>query len=80
MKNYKTTIFGLIAAVAGYVVANPSQFSKWPWAATVAGIIMAVGIGGVGVAAKDSTTHSTEIQVAQSTIKNNSDIVKSLNS
>lgn len=67
MQNWKTTVFGLIAAVAAYVVANPAQFSKYPWIGTVAGIIMAAGIGGVGLAAKDSTTHSTATQVSEAT-------------
>jgi hypothetical protein len=79
MKNWRTTVCGLVAAIAAYVVANPSQFVKWPWAGTVAGIVMASGILGVGATAKDSSTHSTEAEVKVSTIKANSAIVKSLN-
>lgn len=75
MTNWKTTVCGLVAALAAYVVANPGQFAKWPWAATMAGIVLASGIAGVGVTAKDSTTHSTVAEVQDSTIKKETDIV-----
>ena len=64
-KSWKTTLCGLIAAVASYAVANPATFARWPWVAPVAGILMASGIAGVGIASKDSSVHSTESQVIQ---------------
>lgn len=68
-KSWKTTVCGLVAAAAAYVVANPAQFAKWPWAATVAGIVMASGIAGVGIASKDSTVHSTVGEVQTATVE-----------
>lgn len=67
MKSWKTTVCGLIAAVAAYVVAYPATFAKWPWIATAAGIVMASGIAGIGIASKDSTVHSTAAEVNAAT-------------
>lgn len=69
MKSWKTTVFGLIAAVAGYVATNPTAFAKWPWVGTVAGIIMAAGIGSMGLASKDSDVHSTSAEVSTATVQ-----------
>lgn len=67
MQNYKTTICGIITALSGFVVANPSMFAKWPIVGTIAGFIMAGGLAGIGVFAKDATTHSTMVQVQVAT-------------
>lgn len=71
MKNWKTTICGVIGAVGvaaiTYIQTNPSQFSQYPWATTVAGILAASGIFGNGAFSKDATTHSTAAEVGAAT-------------
>jgi hypothetical protein len=71
MKNWKTNLFGLVAAIAGFIVFSPGLFSKWPWVGEVAKYFMAGGMAGIGFAAKDSTTHSTGIEVQESSIQAN---------
>jgi hypothetical protein len=68
MKNAKTTIFGLIAALAGFVSFSPDLFSRWPWMIAVAKYVMAGGMAGIGFAAKDSTSHSTAAEVHAATV------------
>lgn len=63
MKNWKTTISGLVSAAAAFVEFSPSTFAKWPWIAALAKWIMIGGLAGVGFTAKDSTTHSTADEV-----------------
>lgn len=67
MKNWKTTLLGLIAAGAGFVALHPQYTAHWPVVSDIAGYIMAGGVAGIGFAAKDSTTHSTESEVEKST-------------
>jgi len=50
--SWKTTLFGVISAVAGYVALNPSEFPHWM---NVASSIVASGaLAGLGLSAKDS--------------------------
>lgn len=71
MKNWKTNLFGLITAIAGFVLFSPMLFSRWPWVGEAAKYVMAGGMAGIGFAAKDSTTHSTGIEVQESSIQAN---------
>ena len=68
MKSWKTTISGLVAAAAGFAVANPTMFIKWPWVAPVAGFVMTGGLAGIGIFSKDASVHSTSDQVASATV------------
>lgn len=68
MKSWKTTVCGLVAAGASFAVANPAMFSKWAWVGNVAGFVVAGGLAGVGIFAKDSTVHSTSDQVQTATV------------
>lgn len=63
MKNIKTSIFGLVGAAAGFVSFSPDLFAHWPWIIQLAKYVMIGGLAGIGLAAKDSTTHSTADQV-----------------
>lgn len=63
MKNWKTTISGLVSAAAAFVEFSPATFTKWPWIVALAKWIMIGGLAGVGFTAKDSTTHSTADEV-----------------
>lgn len=63
MKNWKTTLSGLVSAFACFVEFSPSTFVKWPWVVALAKWIMIGGLAGVGFTAKDSTTHSTVTEV-----------------
>lgn len=67
MKNWKTSVAGIITAVAGFVLFSPMLFAKWPWVSQVATYIMAGGFAALGLTAKDSTSHSTAAEVSKST-------------
>ena len=67
MKNWKTSACGIATALAGFVLFSPQLFARWPWVSEVAKYIMAGGMAGFGLTAKDSTTHSTVAEVQQST-------------
>jgi hypothetical protein len=67
MKNWKTTVVGLVAAVAGFIALHPMYTARWPFVNDLAGYIMAGGLAGMGILAKDSTTHSTAAEVQKST-------------
>lgn len=70
MQNYKTTLFGILTILltaAGPVLDHYYPLGGLNWTslcATLAGVS-----GGAGLlAAKDSTTHSTDAQVAKATV------------
>lgn len=67
MKNIKTTVSGLVAAGAAFIVANPAMFVKYPVVVTVAGFVMAGGLAGIGIFGRDASTHSTMDEVVQAT-------------
>ncbi len=66
MKNWKTSLSGLITGIAGIVVQQPQLFVKWPIVHTIAIWVMGGGLIAFGFATKDATTHSTvgEVQAA----------------
>ena len=51
MKNWKTTMFGIVSALAGFVLFSPQYFP--PWSIDAAKYIMAGGLLGLGLAGKD---------------------------
>ncbi len=63
LQNWKTTIGGLMAAVGAALALAPLP-DDWKW---VPQFMTALGGALVGLAAKDSTTHSTAEQIAKST-------------
>ena len=69
MRNWKTSLSGLVAAAAGFVMFSPALFQRWPWVIELSKYVMAGGMAGVGLFAKDSTTHSTALQVDEATTK-----------
>lgn len=68
MKNWKTSLCGIVAAVAGFIAMHPRYTSQWPFINDLAGYVMIGGLAGIGIAAKDSTTHSTEAQVEKASL------------
>ena len=68
LRNWKTSLSGLIAAMAGFVLFSPQLFARWPWACDLAKYIMAGGLASIGFAAKDSSTHSTGTEVLDATV------------
>ena len=66
--SWRTTVFGLITALAGWVVFSPEIFQQWPWVVSLAKYIMLGGIASTGLAAKDSNQHSTQAEVTQATV------------
>ena len=54
MKNWKTTLTGVVSAVAGFIAFSPTQFSKWPLVVELAKYTMAGGIAFMGISAKDN--------------------------
>lgn len=71
MKSWKTSLFALIAAVAGFIAIHPMYTAHWPVVSDIAGYIMAGGLAGMGLAAKDAAVHSTSVEVQESTIESN---------
>lgn len=69
MTNWKTSLFALIAAAAGFVAMHPMYTAHWPIVNDIASYIMVGGLAGIGLAAKDSTTHSTASQVSAATVE-----------
>ena len=61
--SWKTTLFGIITFVAGFIAMSPATFAKWPIVVELAKYI-ALGAGGAGlVAAKDSgVTGGTKLE------------------
>jgi hypothetical protein len=51
VKNWKTTLFGIVSALAGFVLFSPQYFP--PWSIDAAKYIMAGGLLGLGLAGKD---------------------------
>ena len=50
--SWKTTLFGILGAVAVYVYGHPSEFPQWMQ--TVANLFAAGAFAGLGLTAKDS--------------------------
>ena len=67
MKNWKTTVSAVVAALFAFVLFSPEYFAHWPWLISLAKFGCAGGLAGLGLAAKDSTTHSTAVQVREAT-------------
>lgn len=53
MVNWKSTMFGLITAAAGFVVFSPDTFHNYPVVLSLAKYIMVGGLAGIGIVAKD---------------------------
>lgn len=53
MKNWKTTLSGLVSAAAAFVALSPQLFIRWPWAVELAKFISVGGLASLGLAAKD---------------------------
>lgn len=51
--SWKTTVCGVLAAVAAFVAASPETFAAWPWLIVLAKFAMAGGLAGIGIVAKD---------------------------
>ena len=68
MKNWRTTLAGLVTALSSFVVASPELFQRWPWLIALAKFATAGGMFAFGCAAKDCTTHSTVAQVEQASV------------
>lgn len=63
--NWKTTLTACVAAAAGFVTFSSAHFS--PLVVDLAKYIMLGGMAGLGIFAKDATTHSTEAEVSKAT-------------
>ncbi len=57
--SWKTTIFGLIIAVAGFVLFSPETFAQWPWMVSLAKYVMLGGFAGLGLSARDFNVRSS---------------------
>jgi hypothetical protein len=66
--SWRTTVCGLITALAGFVMFSPETFQQWPWVISLAKYIMLGGIASLGIASKDSSQHSTQAEVTQATV------------
>jgi hypothetical protein len=53
MRNWKTTVSGLIAAACGFVVFSPELFVRWPFVVAIAKYATIGGLATLGVTAKD---------------------------
>jgi hypothetical protein len=57
--SWRSTVCGLVAALAAFVVINPDLFAVWPWILSLAKYIMVGGLAGIGIAARDAGVHYT---------------------
>ncbi len=65
--NWKTTLSGSIAAAALFVTSYPAHFNQLE--IDLAKFIMIGGLAGIGIFAKDASTHSTAADVEKATVK-----------
>lgn len=72
MNNWKTTLAGLIGAVA-YALANYTGRNDWQ------GYVGAAAIAALGFMSKDFNTHSTVAQTQTATIQSNDAALKAAN-
>ena len=68
MKNWKTTVSGIITAAAGFVLFSPDLFVHYHWAVELAKYLTLGGGLSLAFFAKDGTTTSTQGEVDQSTL------------
>jgi hypothetical protein len=66
VRNWKTSVSGIVTAAFGFVVFSPNLFARWPWLVELSKFVMAGGLVSMGLSGKDATTHSTvaEINIA----------------
>ena len=53
MRNWKTSLAGVVVMVAGFVSASPQLFTKWAWAGPVANYVLVGGCSAIGLLARD---------------------------
>ena len=53
-KSWQTTLFGIMAAIAAAIVESPELVDGDRSIILIAKIVMAVSLGGIGIAARDS--------------------------
>jgi len=53
MRNWKTTVIGLVTALFGFVLFAPEHFKAWPWLIDFAKFATAGGLAAMGLFAKD---------------------------
>ena len=58
-------MFGVISALAMFAISAPELFVKWIWVIPTAKFILAGGLAGMGLVAKDGSTHSTPTEVKE---------------
>ena len=68
MKNWRTTLAGIVTAGFGFVLFSPDLFAHWPWLIALAKYATVGGLATMGFSAKDCTTHSTVTQVEQASV------------
>jgi hypothetical protein len=68
IQSWKTTLCGIIMALAGFVLFDPDTFQNWPWAISLAKYVMLGGFAALGLSSKDSTEHSTQAEVTKATV------------
>ena len=54
MRSWKTTLSGIVTAVAGFVMFSPDLFAQWPWVVEIAKYVIAGGLVALGIFGKDS--------------------------
>lgn len=55
LNNWKTTVAGLVAALAAFVIAYPQHFEAVPLLRDIAGFIQAGGLLFLGISGKDAS-------------------------
>ena len=79
MKNWRTSVAGIVTAFFGFVLFSPQTFAHWPWLVDVAKYATAGGLGAIGLLSKDYTSHSTEGEVKIATAEKTAQAVKAAN-
>ncbi len=74
MKNWKTSLSGIVTVAAGFVLFSPETFAHYPVVVQLAKYIGAGGLLALGFSGKDASTHSTVAEVASASPDNVSSV------
>lgn len=64
VKSWKTTASAVVTAAAGFVLASPELFTKYPWIVAVSKYVGIGGLVSLGVNAKDFNVSGQKVPSA----------------
>jgi predicted exporter len=69
IRNWKTSLSGLVTALSGFVAFSPELFSRWPWVVALSKYAMVGGLAGMGLYVKDKNVSGNPSQVEAEQLK-----------